>query len=841
MARNTEAETDGGSENTTTEMDNSDYQGEIPENISYRPRGRSINIVESDSTALDASRDLIDNVVDAVKRRAHEGRDLPDKVQAIFEYDSARDRIIIKDNAYGGVHPKNLGDIPAMGASSDEDDLIGHFGVGGLRPAVLGSTIKYASSKPGYPASEITVDVKELRADEEGDEDVFVSPRRDVELEEGWTRIIIEDLRDGITSLLRSALNEIGKKTDKNRKDDGTSKATGEDLLTKYGLHPVSEAFGQTYTRLLRNGIKTVEGTVDFDLKLLHDDSEISVEPADFPELVPLAPDGLWSREYRNVPFSVDNGDNPEPDVTADVRVGVKVEADEQTAGLYVSIQDRMVLYSDLESRLFESQYLGTLRDSAGHFRLVIHVDLKEIDKPNHDRTYLPINSGKNGFDYNSSITPRLLSFISNAAGPYKKQGYDSVPQALLNAYSQRKNSANFDVDLLRDLIENVDSNQLVCVFDKKGSKTNAARVRPKPGEWQNRGRQFPERDALLKIAYIHAYLRIRVSNPVQYLMEQMDSVSMGKAKALAIGYNYILSESEESRSYHDMISIEAVKYAPSAPVEVEDGPHLDLDSINSPRSLCDTHQSLSSRSPPNLLVKLKELAEKHVNEGVRADKSGQLSAWQKPRYLEYLTDLTNGDLSNLELFDGDLEFETGSRDESIDSETEYTTEKENPETEDNSQTKKGNSRRDETDEKRDDGPNNQETAEVEKSTSVSDEMETARPQRSGSESGVPNEDVEEFGNEESQVATFSESTDVDTAADKGAKDTRDSIRKNLPEKGIIIVNDGEQTVIEEEQFEKLVRKIGDVEIGEDFVERIIEQLERKEKLEQAVEVFKNV
>lgn len=595
---------------------------QVPNTISYRPRGRSINIAGSDATALDSLRDMLDNVVDALKRRAQEGRDLPDEVTAIFEYDSDEGTITIKDNAYGGLKPEHLGEIPAMGASSNLKEGIGHFGVGGIRPSVLGDTIKYGSHRPGNPPSEFVVDVDELRADDTGEEEVFESPRRESDdIDSGWTRIQIEDLNNGIEGLIRASIEEIGMDTD------------ADNLYDEHGLDPIAQALGRTYARLIENGISTVSGTVPFSIELRADGHNTFVEPADDPSLLHIPVDSLTSREYRNVPFSERDGlENPTPEVRANVKVGLKPKADMQTAGLYLAIQDRMILYADTSSRLFTSQYLGNLRDSAGHGRLVIKVELEEVTSgQSEDRTYLPINSMKNGLDYNSPITPHLLSFIGNAASPYKAQGYDAMPDWLVKAYSPE----NLNEEAC-EALSAADVNEITV--DKTNAKTNAARAKPKAGKWVGPGRSYPERDTLRKIVDTHSFLRIQVSDPTSYLSSEMD-VATPKAGAFGIAYDYYMNH-----VYTDDIG--RFTGAEPTPTVVDTGPSIDWDTL--PRLLKDPQHDRDG-TVPHVVEYITDLASKHAEDSTRADTTDHLKEWEIPRYREELRRETDGSLDSLQ------------------------------------------------------------------------------------------------------------------------------------------------------------------------------------------------
>lgn len=637
---------------------------EVPKSISYRPRGRAINIVESDATAIDAVRDLFDNIVDALKRRAREGRELPDEVTAILEYDPEAEQITVKDNAYGGIEPHRLGEIPAMGASSNLQEGIGHFGVGGIRASVLGGRISYASSKRGFPPSEFTIDVEDLRADDTGDEEVFESERRQAEdLEEGWTRITIEGLNNGIDGLLRSAMEEIGKSLDDytdeardegqedNEDTDEDQDDNGEDesLFEVVELEPLKEALGRTYSRLLSGGIETATGPVPFSIELRHgEDEPIKVDPVDEPSLLRLPVDGLGPRRYEGVPFSEDTeSENPPADVRADVEIGLKPKADMGTAGLYLSIQDRMVMYADKSSRLFTSQYLGNLRDSAGHGRLVIKVDLyEEISEDSKERTYLPINSQKNGIDYNSPITPHLLSFIGNAASPYKSQGYDSMPDWMLKAYSD---------EYLTEEQQNLLEQEVgIRIIDKKGAKTNAARTKPKPGTWEDRSRKYHERDTLRKIVETHAYLRIRMADPASYLADQM-SIDGKKPQLLSIAYDHYFDV-----EYPKLVDGFEVS---SEPTVVEEGPSLDWREM--PRNMRDPNHSRDA-AVPLVVDRLVSLAEEHAESSVQADPAVHFEEWEEPRYQEALEKQVD-DATELDMLDSESQLREPEPDTEVD------------------------------------------------------------------------------------------------------------------------------------------------------------------------------
>ncbi len=737
---------------------------QVPNTISYRPRGRSINIAGSGATALDSLRDMLDNVVDALKRRAQEGRDLPDEVTAIFEYDSDERTVTIKDNAYGGLEPGRLGEIPAMGASSNLDEGIGHFGVGGIRPSVLGNTIKYGSHRPGNPPSEFVVDVDELRADDTGDEEVFESPRREADdIDSGWTRIQVEDLKNGIEGLIRSSIEEIGMDTD------------ADNLYDEHGLDPIAQALGHTYARLIENGISTVSGTVPFSIELRADDNETFVEPADDPSLLHLPVDGLTAREYRNVPFSEQDGlEDPMPEVRANVKVGLKPRADMQTAGLYLAIQDRMILYADTSSRLFTSQYLGNLRDSAGHGRLVIKVELEEVTSgQNDDRTYLPINSMKNGLDYNSPITPHLLSFIGNAASPYKSQGYDAMPDWLVKAYAPE----NLD-DASRKVLSAADVDEITV--DKTNAKTNAARAKPKAGKWVDRGRSYPERDTLRKIVETHSFLRIQVSDPTSYLSSEMD-VATPKASAFAIAYDYYINH-----EYTDDIG--RFTAAEPTPTVVDTGPSTDWDTL--PRLLKDPQQDRDGTVPESIRY-IADIANKHAEDGARADTTDHLEEWEIPRYREELRRETDGSLDRLEPLRSDESIiQTDSLQDSA--------------------------------------------AQSDLSQELSEDQSTNPTENLDKEYSINQESVKQ------SALTEPVSEAAQTA--KWAEDQIETVVE-IPEQGLAIALNGELYVADEEDLNRLFDGYldDDAENPKKILESLFESLDRKEELEQAAAIFQSV
>lgn len=828
----------------------------VPAQIPFRPRGRAVQIAESDSSQIDAVRDAIDNVRDAAIVNAHEGGQIPGEIEARIEYHPGdntgeKERIVIKDNAAQGVPPLDLGEVVALGASSKGPDLIGEFGIGGLRYFALGETVRVASNHPDYPASEITVNAPELRADDTGDEEVFQSERHDIDdLEEGWFRVTVEDLRSGVDGLIQSAVDDLG--------DKDTDKDAAQNALEEESLIPVARALGRTYHRYLENGIDIpVEGgerTVPFSITLYHgqahgDGQEILVKPEAPPDFVHLPVDELAPRKYKDVPFATSREENPEPEVYADIEIGLQRTKDTTTAGLYLAFQDRIVYYADLNSRLFDSSYLGELNDATAQTRLMIKVDLREGDVDDGNRSYLPINSAKTGFDYNNHVTDRLLTFISNAAEPYASQTYTRLRGWLLDAYSPETNS-DIDVCLLPEPF----------IKDKGGAKTNKAAAKPKPGFYASgkRLRDYPERDTLQTIVLVHDLLRIRVDNPAEYLKERFNElasngtrsnievISSAKAQRFAIVYDYYMD-----RQYPG-IDGEDNPVILDTPREIEwsEGPDIaDWDWIEKGRKPYDIEKK---NDTPELIEEIIELAGKHHDEG---GSTNGIVPWQVPRFNEELRRLTV-DVDDEVVQIGsylDLIFQNGEDGSSDADSPESPTEPEETDTGEETDTDYREESTDETDTGSTESDDQTDEEEDSSNRSI-DKQEQPTEQPSDDTEDRQQQSLSESTEEQTAKSTDSESLDErDDGTEHAAtlpidddgivfiSDGEPTALKEMPsDQGLVIMDNGEPTIPDPEQFEQVQEKLADLGFNEDDLMTNVEAaLNRLEQLEQAAAIFK--
>lgn len=821
----------------------------VPAEIPFRPRGRAVQIAESDSSQIDAVRDAIDNVRDAAIVNAHEGGQVPDEIEARIEYHPGtsvgeKERIVIKDNAAQGVPPLDLGEVIALGASSKGPDLIGEFGIGGLRYFALGDTVRVASNHPNYPASEITVHAPELRADDTGDDEVFRSERRDIEdLEEGWFRVTVENLKSGVDDLIQSAIDDLG---------DEDSYADAESALEEESLRPVARALGRTYHRYLENGINIPESDqrVPLSILLYHgqadgDGEEIPVEPEAPPDFVYLPMDGLAPRKYKGVPFATSREEDPEPEVFADIEIGLQRTKNTATAGLYLAFQDRMVYYADLNSRLFDSSYLGELNDATAETRLMIKVDLREGNIDDGNRSYLPINSAKTGFDYNNHVTNRLLTFISNAAEPYSSQTYTRLRGWLLNAYSPESNP-DIDTKLLPDPF----------IKDKSGAKTNKAAAKPKPGFYASgrRLRDYPERDTLQTIVLMHDLLRIRVDDPTEYLKEQFNElasngtrsnievVDSDKARQFAVAYHYYM-DNQYPRTDGDDNPV--ILDTPSEITWTEGPSTVDWDWIKKERKPYDIEKKNDTPEPIEEIV---ELAEKQHNDGGSA---GEIAPWQVPRFNEELRRLTvDVDDAVVQLGSYLDRISRGKEDDSPDTDTtDSLTEREETDTREEEDTDHRGENTDATDTESD-GTTDEEEDSPERST---DEQERQTEQSKVGTEDRQQQSLSESTEEQTTQATNDESVverdDAEPTAtlpidDDGiiiVSDGELTTLENLPsDQGFVIMDNGEPTIPDSEQFEHIQAKLTDLGFDEDDLMTNVEAaLDRLEQLEQAASIFK--
>lgn len=819
---------------------------EAPPKIEFKPRGRAVQVAESDSSQIDAIRDAIDNVIDATKVNADEGGHVPDKVTVRIEYypgkSEADERIVIKDNGAQGVRPDELGDVLALGASSKGRDLIGEFGIGGLRYFALGDTVHVGSNHPNYPASEFTASAPKLRADDTGDADVFEADRRDIDdLPEGWFRVVIEDLKSGIDGLIQSAIDDIGMDVEG---DDGDTDVA-QRLVDETALNPVKEALGRTYYRYLDGGIQVAgkDEKVPFEIVLLHgraetddeeeeaeEENEITVKPVSPPGLVRLPTDGLGPRKYEEVPFATSPEEDPEPEIYADVEVGLQKDSDEEMAGLYLAFQDRMILYADLQSRLFDSSYLGSLNDASGQTRLIIKVDIREAETEDDNRSYLPINSAKTGFDYNNYATDRLLNFISNTADPYKNQVYQRLRNWFLSSFAPEANPT-------------IDESKLPEKFtkSKKNSKTNKAAANPKPGHYASgkRLRDYPERDVLQTIIVGHDLLQIRVDQPAEYLRKQFNalasenvrsnisSISSEKAQQFAFAYEYYFAhEYPKTGDTDDGIVV------PDSPVEIPWDAGPDTTNWTWIREEKRPYELEQRKETPDFINQITELAVQHTNKGGRADHTATVADWQKPQYLLELrrrtckkqtTDagkpvLEIGEYLDLEIWDVKTDTPEESEDEAIANES-------SAEDDSSSQTETQ--------------PNEDSSEQAEAGSSGRGQQKKITSQRTEN-SHQPEKQTESTESTEPSTQQPQPTSDVDEGIILVTNDGQTTVKQTPPEKGFIIL-DNEPRVIGEEQYEAIQKQLAELgHDGDDILANIDAALERLEELEGAAAVFKN-
>lgn len=639
---------------------NFEFEGERVERDAS-PRGQTVRYLSSDTSPMEVIIDQFDNHIDSAKMAAAERRDLADIVKSeIYYYPGGSDneeRVVIKSNTKNGVEPEDIIEIVRPGGEiplktdefeKQELELIAEYGVGGTRPFALGESVTVKTNHPDSPACQYQIEASTYRSDYEGESDIQVELEgiSDEESpEEGWVEIIITDLSRGFDGVYQDARSELGKGDESDDDNVPDSKL----------LEPVAEYLGRIYSKVLRDGIETKvdSDNLTYQIELFkmdqneNEDYSIVVEPVDIPEYARLPFDNLRPRIYKNVPFGLETEGNTqiEIDVTVGLHTGTSDVYD--TAGLYQRFVNRYTHFGDLDSRLFSSSKLGSVNRAKGETRFLTQVELREPGR-REDRekgSSLPLSSTKGDYDHNSEVTEKILGFIARATEPYKRQNYQKLPGWMLDAYIPDKNP-ELDVDLLPDME----------VIEKSGATTNNAKANRQPGKYSRRAyRIYPERDTLAAITMLHAYCRIRVEDPANYIRNQFNKLAdlemdedgdvelltPKKAEQFAVAYNYYFDHVYPDGAYDDADKEDIPKVT-----EVENQVAPDIEEwrwwsgstypdwrsdIRRPHG--STSDVIDENGLGTVIKQIAFQAEKDVNEGIYDTDS--IDEWKRQRYTE--------------------------------------------------------------------------------------------------------------------------------------------------------------------------------------------------------------
>ncbi|MBV0924750.1 ATP-binding protein [Halomicroarcula limicola] len=489
-------------------MSESSDRAGLPKSVEYQPLPNIYRAFAAGASPYAIVSETIDNSIDFVRRQALDGAKYPDTLKVEVRYeppsttesdaensavdDQSPERLIIVDNA-GGVPPNELARFFQLGHTDAPPEGIGRFGVGAKRLIGIGDRIKYESHANGYEvAAGFEVDARDLKATENNklaDDDVYQSDVYRVDdLEEGHTRIIVEDLNENVWS------NLLGR--DRDEIDERAS-----DSLWR---------LGETYEHFLRNGIhiaapsSETEGSIEFELSWSGPEHGEQVDVPNPVQLSWLPLDGLHPRRYERLPFANTTEIELEDALRADITVALMPSSKPKDAGLTVTMNNRNVLFRDTDNDLFSTRYLGKFRESQGHGRLHCVI---ELYGPAED---MPWSDTKDGLDGTQEITDHLLNVTENALSEYRRQTYENLPKWILAAYSG-EDIQTFDNHIRDEISETVET------IDKSNSKVNSPRFNEKPGSTATGKyyRLYPERDGLIKRVRLHSELRIRADDSV--------------------------------------------------------------------------------------------------------------------------------------------------------------------------------------------------------------------------------------------------------------------------------------------------------------------------------------
>lgn len=594
-------------------MSESDPAG-IPDFVDYEPLPSIYEAFAAGATPYAILTEIVDNSIDFIRRQALDEMQYPDTLNVEIRYvpgqkgsekdsldsdtittadDVETGRLVIKDNA-GGVPPDELSKFFQLGHTDAPPEGIGRFGVGAKRLIGIGNQIRYESRTHDGPGAGFKIDAGELTTDgTEASEDAYRSDVYSVDdLEEGTTRIIIEDLNKGVWDRLRGY-----------QENDQEVKKEAEDSLWR---------LGETYEHFLRDGIRvnrtleTDSETINFSLQWGVGDNLQQVEPPNPVDLSHLSFDDLHPRKYKGMPFANDPETPTEECLRIDIEVGLLTSSQPENAGLTVTMNDRNVLFRDTENDLFSSRYLGKFRESAGHGRLHCIVSIRGSAED------MPWSDTKDSLDGTQEVTDEILNVAENALSEYRRQTYDNLPDWALFAY---------DIETLREngYLDYEGIPKRIEIIPKEKSKVNSPRFNKKPGATSSDSyyRQYPERDHLVKTVQLHAALRIRCN-------EVLDE-KLHPAYNQYFDHHY---EGPQSKS----ISSDECPDSDDYIVKLDD----------------------DAEHPIPIASDIEKLATQHAGEGLRlTDETQGLDEWLLPLYSETLTNvLDEQDIEELEPID---------------------------------------------------------------------------------------------------------------------------------------------------------------------------------------------
>lgn len=590
--------------------------------VSFEPLPRIITAFSADASPFEALAETVDNAIDYARARAYEGNEPEEDLKIRIEFnvgDSQEDsHILIEDNA-GGVASKNLSRFFQWGRSVTAPESIGRFGVGASRVAALGQRLEYQSRSFDQDVGHgFEVDVAEMET-HEGDvtEDTYRAERRIIEdLEEGHSRVVVKNLRRGISSILaidQTSDSESGMESSLNDVEYDTIYRGVPIEEWESGLNRMANQFGDVFELFITEGIdfeeewfediETTQINVDIELTLNIDEWSYSTDAStpDPVEYSYLPFDNLGPRKYLEIPFDENESVDPSnASVRADILVGLMTRAEDEKAGLTLIANGRKILSRDTTNPLFSSDYLGAYRAERGHGRISITVEMKGKTED------MPINSLKSDFDMNSPIADPLLRITKNAARFYWKQDYTKMPDWVLRPYDQNDEFAAHGGRIIE--------------YYKGDSSINSARFRRQPGESDGR-RSFIDRDRIRAKVKVHRSLRIT------------DREALVPTEGPA--YNYYMDNRYD-------VDTSNYRYAPSVPIEMDgQGPELDWDDVN----LTVDDDAI------DIVAEIIRMAKHHAQNGGRVDELDFIENWQLPRYHEELkSELNVEDLENSDL-----------------------------------------------------------------------------------------------------------------------------------------------------------------------------------------------
>lgn len=709
---------------------------EIPETVSYQPLPNIYRAFAAGAGPYAIITEAIDNSIDYARSRALDGEEVPDPIQVDIRYESGEkedgsdERLVIEDNA-GGVAPDDLQRFFQLGYTDTPHQSIGTFGVGAKRLIGLGDRLKYESRARGHDVGVgFEVDAAGLQnEDNEADEEVYQSDTYRVsDLDEGATRIIVEDLESGVWDTLIEFHN-----TDDNFAKDEEPKP--EEIT---GADETLWRLNETYEYFLREGIDVSaqdeeDEFVDFELHWEGPDYDVDVDPPDEVELSFLPIDGLEPRRYEDMPFA----ENEDADSTlrVDIEVGLMTSSDAENAGLTVTMNRRNVVFRDTNNEFFSTHYFGNFREARGHGRLHCRIYIRG---PSDE---MPWSDLKDGLDTSQNVIKDILNVAENALSEYKRQTYPRLRPWVVEAYppteAHAANGGN------------------IRIIDKSNSKINSPRFNDKPGEGTRSKNPYPERDQLTKTVRLHHELRVYYPD----LLHPSQQVAYRK-----------YFEKYYSTSKNGAYDFSDDEFAVENPIKIDE-----------PDDGFDTEEHEvdigSGPDPIPVVERIKELASEHVNlsREISEDTEG-CENWALPRYKEELlrangsTDLSGFTVLN-EVEDPLQLTDEGKKEEKNTNGTEASSSSE--ETTDTSESPTSSSTSDETSSENDSDRTSEASNQTSSSSSGETESTSASTSADGVESSSDTSSTDESGSEEKSDSD--KQSGVTTTTSASTTETSDS------------------------------------------------------------------